>query len=152
VGAQTDIGLPDGAALGVVVRPAVSWLRLSAAYTYALASGVRVGATLDPVNFPIAPTLTVEAGHAFRGTVRGQWIGMEDDAKVSYSYANLHLGLELGSRDRWRLYLRGGGSVLAVSTSDLVMASASGETVTARGTTVTASALGTAKLGFAMYF
>ncbi len=153
LGGQMDVGVPDGAAVGAMLRPGVPWAHLGLAYTYGLASGVRAGATLDPVNFPIAPTLTVEAGHTFEGSIHGQWLGLSSAARGSYTYANLHLGLEFGKRDRWRIYLRGGASMIAIHTSGLNTSVGHGDqSVSASDPNVNATVLGTAKLGFAVYF
>lgn len=107
VGMNFDVGAPDGAALGVVVRPHLNWLRLNLAGSYnGLAPGVRGGLTLDPINFPVAPTATFEYGHFWDGTVPG----VHQSPEVGYDYANLHVGLEFGKRDVWRFYLRGGAT------------------------------------------
>ena len=109
-----------------------------------MAPGVRVGVTVDPIAFPIAPTLTVEGGHAWEG-----WLVFVNDApSVSYNYANLHLGIEMGNRATFRFFLRGGVSWLDGSTAHL--------------DTGTSGAIGnpsyrgwlapTGKLGFSAYF
>lgn len=148
IGLHADLGLPDGGGIGPVVRP-VSWLRLGAAYTHnGFAGGVRGSLTLDPINFPLAPTLTFEAGRTFEGNVRGQWLGLADDLRVRYSYANVHLGLELGMRNSMRVYLRGGASLVDLDVRDFH----GSDTVTVRGVDARLSVLGTAKLGFATYW
>lgn len=148
IGMQADVGVPDGGALGVVVRP-THWLRLGAAYTHnGFAGGVRGAVTLDPVNFPLAPTLTLEGGHTFEGAVRGQWLGIRDDVRVRYNYANLHLGIELGLRNSTRVFLRGGASVIDLDVRDFQQS----DNVTVRGVDARVSLVGSAKLGFATFW
>jgi hypothetical protein len=111
-GMVMDVGVPDGAALGVSVRPFVEWLRVSAAGSYnGMAPGARVGMTLDPIAFPIAPTFTVEGGHYWSGPVPM----VKDSVSVGYNYMNLHLGLEFGSQSSFRFFVRGGVSWLDIS-------------------------------------
>ena len=147
VGVGLDVGVPDGVAVGVVVRPVVNWLRLEAAGTYNLmAPGIRGGLTLDPVNFGVAPTFTFEGGHAFEGNVPH----IDKQIGVQYNYANLHLGLEFGRRDYWRIFLRGGVSYLDLQTSGFQNATKVGgfnlDNPSFDGW------LPSAKLGFALYF
>jgi hypothetical protein len=116
LGFQFDLGLPSGTALGLVVRPKVEWLRLNLAGTYNTASpGARVGLTLDPVPFGIAPTLTLEGG--FAGTGSPVFVGSKVPA-VGYEYVNFHAGLEFGKRNKWRLFIHAGPTYTHVTTSD----------------------------------
>lgn len=148
LGLHADVGLPDGGGIGPTVRP-TQWLRLGVAYTHnGFASGVRGSLTLDPIDFPLAPTLTLEGGRSFEGAVRGAWLGMKDDLRVAYSYANLHLGLELGVRNSGRVYLRGGASLVDLDVGDYQRSS----NVTVSGVDARLFVLGTAKLGFATYW
>jgi hypothetical protein len=149
-GVDADVGVPDGAALGLVVRPKVEWLRLGAALTHnTLAPGVRLGATLDPINFPIAPTFTVEGGHYWEGNLPF----VKDSPAVSYNYANFHLGLEIGSRASFRFFLRGGVSWLDVSTAHFQDSTASGSATSAIGDpTFHGWIAPSGKLGFSLYF
>lgn len=150
VGMQFDVGAPDGAALGVVVRPYVNWLRLNLSGTYnGVAPGIRGGATLDPIKFPVAPTLTFEGGHAWEGSVPGT----SNLPQFGYDYANLHLGLEFGNRDTWRFFLQGGPSWLHVQTSGFQQVVGSSDPGLKIGDpTANVTVLPTAKLGFALYF
>jgi hypothetical protein len=118
-----DVGVPDGAALGLVVRPRFDWLRVSGAVTHnAMAPGMRAGVTLDPIAFPIGPTLTVEGGHYWGGKLPM----VSDSPAVAYNYANFHFGLEVGSRAAFRFFLRGGVSWLDVSTAHSATGGSSG--------------------------
>ncbi|HEY4012149.1 MAG TPA: hypothetical protein VGM06_02325 [Polyangiaceae bacterium] len=157
-GMTMDVGVPDGAALGIVVRPRFDWLRIAGAVTHnGIAPGVRFGVTLDPIDFPIAPTLTVEGGHYWQGTIPG----ISESPTVGYNYANIHLGLEIGSRSNFRFFLRGGVSYLDVSASNINMGS--NGTVAANGASaMSGSGIGnpsfsgwvapSGKLGFSLYF
>jgi hypothetical protein len=154
VGAQLDIGLPDGGAVGLVVRPFVKWARATVSYTFnGFSSGVRGGVTFDPIKFPIAPTLTFEGGQAFEARIDGSLLGFENDAFVRYSYANAHLGLELGNRDTFRFFIRAGASTIHARVRNVApQVGEGGTTVTFGEPRLQADLLGTAKLGFAMLF
>jgi hypothetical protein len=150
VGVQFDLGVPDGAALGVVVRPKVNWLRLNLSGTYnGLAPGLRGGFTFDPIKFPIAPTLTLEGGKAFNGNIPGH----HDLPSFGYDYLNLHLGMEFGNRDRWRLFLQAGPTWMHITTSNFASVLGSNEAdLTVGNPTANVALVPTAKLGFAIYF
>ncbi len=160
-GVSMDVGVPDGAALGLVVRPRFDWLRIAGAVTHnGIAPGVRFGVTLDPIAFPVAPTLTIEGGHYWQGTLPM----IQDAPAVGYNYANFHLGLEIGNRSTFRFFLRGGASYLDVNGSSFQsptgMSGASSSGTTAVATS--GSGFGnpsfngwlapSGKLGFSLYF
>ena len=147
-GMTMDVGLPDGAALGLVVRPKFDWLRLGAAVTHnGMGPGVRLGVTLDPLQYAVAPTLTVEGGHCFAGTVPG----VQGSPSIGYDYANFHLGLEFGNRSTFRFFFRGGASWVNMSS-----AQAQNSVINNGSTILNPSYTGwvapSAKLGFALYF
>jgi hypothetical protein len=108
LGVTTDVGLPDGANLGLVVRP-TSWIRLNAAGgTNSASLGFRGGLTAIPQWFwQIGPSFTLEAGYCRVGDVNvvlrsffqvPSW--MKDYAQqAGYTYYNAHLGLEFGRRN-----------------------------------------------------
>jgi hypothetical protein len=109
-----DLGVPDGGALGLVVRPRFDWLRIGGAVTHnGMAPGMRLGVTIDPIAFPIAPTFTIEGGHYWEGRLPV----VSNSPSIGYNYANFHLGLEVGSRAAFRFFLRGGVSYLDVNTA-----------------------------------
>jgi hypothetical protein len=159
-GMSMDVGVPDGAALGLVVRPHFDWLRIGGAVTHnGIAPGLRLGVTIDPVAFPIAPTLTVEGGHYWQGTIPG----VQDSPDVGYNYANFHLGLEIGNRSTFRFFLRGGASWIDVNTANFKGSTGTNGMVSANGSSTTSgSGFGnptfngwlapTGKLGFSLYF
>jgi hypothetical protein len=118
LGLATDLGLPDGANIGLVVRPA-SWIRLHAAGgTNSVSVGFRGGATAIPRWFwHIGPSITLEGGYYRVGQVNSvlrtffrvpDW--MKDYAQqAGYAYYNAHLGLEFG-RGNVTGFIHAGGS------------------------------------------
>jgi hypothetical protein len=117
VGMQFDLGVPDGAAAGLVVRPYVDWVRVGLSATHnGAAPGIRGSVTLDPINFGVAPTLTFGYGQTFMGTV--PTFVSNDVPSFSYNYLNLHPGLEFGDRNSWRFFIQGGPSWINLSTRD----------------------------------
>lgn len=150
VGMHMDVGVPDGGAIGVSVRPTLNWLRLNLSGTYnSIAPGIRGGITLDPIKFPVAPTLTLEGGHAFRGSIPFT----DKFGDVSYNYANLHAGLEFGNRDSWRIFLHGGYSWIDLQTYNFSDAVGNEDkSLLISDLRVSARFAPTAKLGFVIYF
>lgn len=100
-----SLGIPEGIALGLIIRPNIKWIHFEAAGTYnAIAPGIKGGVTLDPTSWVIGPSLTLEAGHSFMGKVPTK------SAEVDITYYNLYAGLEFGSQSNFRFFLRGGPS------------------------------------------
>jgi hypothetical protein len=124
VGMGLDIGVPDGAALSIAVRPGLDWLSVAGAVTYnGMAPGLRLGATVAPFASIVSPTLTIEGGKAWQGTVPG----VSGSPSLGYTYANFHLGIDVGSRDGLRFFLRGGVSYLDMSASNMSPSSSLGD-------------------------
>jgi len=147
-GLEMDVGVPDGAALGFSVRPWIDWCRIVAAGSYnGMAPGVRGGLTLDPIAFPIAPTLTVEGGHFWAGSVPAT----KDSLALGYNYMNFHLGLEIGSRDTFRFFLRGGVSWVDITSGNYQTAEGTG-TATLSNPSYSGWVAPSGKLGFTTYF
>jgi hypothetical protein len=147
-GITTDLGLPDGAGVGISIRPAVDWLRIGVAGTYNLmAPGVRVGVTIDPIAFIMAPTFTMEAGHSWAGRLPGS-----DAPAVGYTYANFHLGIEVGSRSKIRLFLRGGASWIDATPTHLQSGTSSESGAGLLNPSYVGLLVPTAKVGFSTYF
>ena len=108
LGVTTDVGLPDGANLGLVLRP-TSWIRVNASGgTNSASLGFRGGFTAIPQWFwHVGPSVTFEAGYFRVGNVNGilssffqepAW--MKDYAQqAGYTYYNFHLGIEFGRRN-----------------------------------------------------
>jgi hypothetical protein len=114
-GLLLDGGFPDGLGLSAVARP---WraLRADAGVTYnVLGFGVRAGATLLPLPWAVAPLLRAEVGHAFESDASGlaSSFGLRTSESVllkavSYDYASLQVGLQIGRGDRFALVVQGG--------------------------------------------
>jgi len=138
-----DVGVPDGGAVGLSVRP-FEWLRVGAAATYnAIAPGGRIGVTLDPLPGPLGLTLTAEGGHCWSGSVPG----VSSISAVTYSYANLHAGLEMGNRSSFRFFLHGG-----VSYVDAQLAPAARAGMKVAEVSYAGFVAPTLKIGFAQHF
>jgi hypothetical protein len=138
-----DLGVPDGAGLGLSVRP-VDWLRVGAAATHnAMAPGARVGVTLDPIPAAVGVTLTIEGGHYWSGVVPGA----QGSPAVAYNYANFHAGLEFGNRSSFRFFLHGGASWL-----DLTASAAQGSLLGLSNIAYRGWIAPSAKLGFSLSF
>jgi len=115
--AMLDVGLPDGAVLGIALRPTF-WTRFQVgAGTNAISPGVRAGAVLVP--FGEGPSLTIEGGSYFEGdanSVVSQFAGpgysnSRTAQRVGYQFANFHAGLDFGSRYT-TFFLHGGMTYL----------------------------------------
>lgn len=107
IGLSLDVGIPDGATVSGLFRPA-DWVRLSAGLGYNfLSPGIRVGATFTPFHFLLTPSLTLEAGHYFVGDpgskldalVGSSGTAADNFRNVSYDFGNVHLGLEIGGKN-----------------------------------------------------
>jgi hypothetical protein len=107
VGLQGDLGVPDGAAAGIVVSPYFYWLKVTGSYTNNyFASGGRAGVTLDPIKFGVGLTFTTEYG--FTGKLNPSDLVGEKLPDTTYQYVNFHPGLEFGSPNGFRFFLRAG--------------------------------------------
>jgi hypothetical protein len=115
LGLAIDGGVPDGASATVLYRP-WKFLRFGGGLLYNyIGYGVRGGVSVLPY-FPIAPSLTLEAGHYFEananariaqfGKVPQELQPLLD--RVSYTFANAQLGLEVGHPDWFVFYVRAG--------------------------------------------
>jgi hypothetical protein len=100
VGLATDVGMPDGLNLGLVLAPA-DWIRLGAsAGTNSAGLDYRGGLTLVPVGF--GPSFTVEVGHcnvAQMNSVLRTFFSISTWVKpyvqeLGYTYVNAHLGFD----------------------------------------------------------
>jgi hypothetical protein len=117
VGVMADVGAPDGANASLVYRP-LSALRLHAGVGHNMISnGGRIGVTLIPLKTWFTPTLSFDIGRYGDGDANKVVQQVSGDPmfsssfldKVGYSYANAHLGLELG-RKTVTFYLNVGAS------------------------------------------
>ncbi|MFL5262602.1 MAG: hypothetical protein ACJ79E_18345 [Anaeromyxobacteraceae bacterium] len=114
-GLLVDGGFPDGLGLSAAVRP---WqpLRVDAGVTYNVVGfGVRAGATLLPLAFAVSPLLRGEVGHMFESDASGlaESFGLRKSDSVllhavSYDYASLQLGVQLGRGERFAFVFHAG--------------------------------------------
>jgi|SRR5271165_2608570 len=105
-GLYSGVGFPSGAEIGLLVSPWLPWLKLGAGANWNyVGEGLSGHATIDPFKSPIALTLTGEAGGFFPATVPGV---KNNSPTLAYTYEDILLGLEFGSRRHFRFFLRGG--------------------------------------------
>lgn len=116
LGFALDVGVPDFAGASLLYRP-WKFLRLGGSLLYDYAGyGARAGVTVVPY-FPIAPSLTLEAGHFFEANAARK-LGVTDARirplleRFGYTFVNAQVGLELGHPDWVVLYVRAGLSRL----------------------------------------
>lgn len=153
-GVLFDTGLPDGIQLAFAWRP-IHWARFHAGGGHNLASfGLRGGASIIPFAGWISPSVVLEGGYFFEGDLGGTmagilgWDASDVPESISYAYANLHLGLEMGSDD-FTFYLRGGYSyidALAIQASEV------GDGIRFEEAIHVTAFSPSAKLGFVVYF
>jgi hypothetical protein len=117
------LGLPDGANLGLVVRP-TSWIRVhGVGGTNTASVGFRGGITAIPYwLWHFGPSATIEAGFCRIGDLNDvlrtffqvpSWMrGYAQQA--GYTYYNAHLGLEIG-RGNITGFIHAGGSYMDVT-------------------------------------
>lgn len=138
-----DVGIPDGAVLGVAYRPSF-WSRLQlGGGTNAISPGVRAGAVLVPLG--MGPSLTVEGGWYAEGDANsliqrfaGSGYSSNRTAeRVGYQFANLHAGMDFGSVSG-TFFIHGGMSYLHTRLHD-TDATLGGRTVSAAGDVTTFS-------------
>ncbi len=118
-GVLFDAAFPDGLALSLAWRP--HWaFRLSAGGTYNLiGAGIRGGISAVPFQSAVTPSLSLDLGHVFSSDM-GTAVRLFGNRlpetlqpllkSVSYDYADLLLGLEVGSQRRFNFYLKAGVS------------------------------------------
>ena len=155
-GVMADVGVPDGANASIVYRP-VAPLRFSGGIgSNYVSRGVRAGVTLVPFSAAVTPTLAVDYGRYERGDANPLVQAATGDmelhsdvlSEVGYSYANAHVGLELGHR--WFTFFIHGG--MSRIDSDLRNLNSADSSVTfSQHPHVTMYAV-SARLGFVFYF
>lgn len=111
-----DVGVPDGAGVGLIVRPFKPLFVSGSVVTNGVAVGVRAGigvAFFSEGYF--RPTVTVDGGRMFEGdgsplmSAFAPGFGANALTRVRYDFASAHAGLELGT-PRLALTLRAGVS------------------------------------------
>jgi len=127
LGVQLDVGVPEGAAASLAVRP-WHWLRFHGGMMYNTVSlGVEGGVSLIPFYSWITPALTLEAGRFFPGDANGMARRISGNStlnspllrNVGYTFGSAYLGLEIGSPKSLCFFLRGGVSYVESSLSGL---------------------------------
>ena len=125
LGVMADVGVPDGATASLAVRPirAIT-VHGGIGHNY-VSRGLRAGVTLAPFRSIVRPTLSLDYGRYAEGDANPLARRVSGDAsyhsmtleRVGYSYANAHVGLELGHR--FTFYVRAGASRIEGSIHDL---------------------------------
>jgi hypothetical protein len=120
VGLSTDIGMPDGANLGLIVAP-FSWTRLGASVgTNSASLGYRGSLSLIPMGW--GPSFTFEAGHCNLANTNGvlrtffsvpTWVEPYVQ-QIGYTYLNAHVGFDY-SFGGVTVFVHGGYSYLAAT-------------------------------------
>jgi hypothetical protein len=160
-GLTVDAGVPDGATTALVYRP-IHAVRLNAGMGYnGITRGYRAGVTLVPRDAWFSPTISVDVGEYPEGDANPLVRMASGDSSfenkslehVGYRYANLHVGLEFGSK-RATFYLHGGLSRISGRVHDLLSStdmSSSSTSVTTDDPVVTLTSV-SARLGLIVYF
>jgi hypothetical protein len=113
LGAMVDVGVPDGVIGSLVARP-WHWLRCyGGGGSNSVSKGWRLGTALIP--FGSGPALSLEYGGYGQGDANdlakklagGEFEGSPLLSKLSYRYANAHVGLEFGGK--WFTFFVHGG-------------------------------------------
>ena len=104
-GLYSGIGFPGGAEIGLLVSPFLPWLKVGVGgnYNY-VGEGLSGHLTLDPFSGPVSLTLTGDFGGFFPSTVPN----VKSSPTVAYTFEDVLLGLEFGSRRHFRFFVRGG--------------------------------------------
>lgn len=118
VGFGMDVGVPSGAAVGLVVHPKTDVLSLQLSVTYnALNLGERLSVKVDPFgllpNCPIGLFVDVQGGWALNGTIPGH----SELPGIGYHYANFYGGLRFGKPNGFHWNLEVGPTYMQVNTS-----------------------------------
>jgi hypothetical protein len=119
VGFGMDVGVPSGAAVGLVANPGLDWVRLQASLTYDyLSFGGRGSLQLDPFallpNLPIGLFADVQGGFQPMASIPGH----ADLPSVGLDYVNLYGGLRLGKPNGFHWNFEAGPTYLHVATSN----------------------------------
>jgi len=109
------VGIPEGVVPSLAVHPFnTNAIHFDVGPSGALALGVRGGITWDPLDWVVAPTLTVSGGYHSKADVPGV-----QNVAFSAAYVSVQPGIEIGRRSRFRILLRVGFSRLWVQTHGL---------------------------------
>jgi len=119
VGFGSDIGVPSGFALGVVVHPKIDWISTQLSLTHnAIAFGGRLSVKLDPL--ALLPKIPIGLFADFQGGLAniGNIPGTTDLPQVGYKYLNMYGGLRLGRPNNFHWNFEVGPSYIYASTKD----------------------------------
>ncbi len=123
MGFGMDLGVPSGAAVGVVVNPGLDWARLQASLTYNyLTFGGRGSLQLDPFalirdrrgGIPFGLFADVQGGFYPQANVPGH----SDLPSVGYDYLNLYGGIRLGRPNGFHWNFEAGPTYMHVATGN----------------------------------
>jgi len=114
VGWTSSVGLPSGPQVGISIRPGFQFIHIDVMANYVLKLGYAASLTFDPIDFPVAPTLTGEFGHITQGNIPSG-----KGATVGWDYKQILGGLEFGNRRSFRFFLRAGVSWIDVKTHNI---------------------------------
>jgi hypothetical protein len=125
LGLSIDAGVPDGASATVLYRP-WKYLRFGGGMLYNYVGYGVMGSVSVLPYFPVAPSLTLEAGHFFDANATSrvsQFTHVDDNLKpllerVGYTFVNAQVGLELGHPNWFVFFVRAGLSRVWLSSSD----------------------------------
>lgn len=120
VGFSSDLGLPSGYAVGVVVHPGLDVFSVSGSLTYnALNFGGRLSLKFDPMalapRLPFGIFLDAQGGFAAAGNVPGH---SSDMPSLGYDYANLYGGFRFGRMNGFHWNIEVGPSYLVAQTGN----------------------------------
>lgn len=107
------LGLPDGIAPALSFHPFTNLVHIDIGPSALMSFGVRGSVTLDPLDWIVAPTLTLAAG--YNGWADAPFVS-GTAVRFTTTYINVQPGIEVGRRSRFRLFLRAGYSHLWVDT------------------------------------
>lgn len=107
------VGLPDGIAPALSFHPWTNLVHIDLGPSALMSFGFRGGVTFDPLDWIVAPTLTVSAG--YNGWADAPFVS-GTSVRFTTTYLNVQAGIEVGRRSRFRLFLRGGYSHLWIDT------------------------------------
>jgi hypothetical protein len=118
VGGAVSLATPYGFGLGVNFRlPYMPWLKVAGSGTFNLAPGLMASALIDPIRFPIAPVINLDAG--WQSSIKVP--GFSNPPTLEWTYENIFGGLALGGSksDSTRVLLLAGMTHIDGSASNV---------------------------------
>jgi hypothetical protein len=108
------VGLPDGIAPALSFHPWTNLVHIDIGPSALMSLGFRAGVTVDPLDWIVAPTLTLAAG--YNGWADAPFVSGNQTIRFTSTYLNIQPGIEVGRRSRFRVFLRLGYSRLWIDT------------------------------------